>query len=185
MKTKKYAGGGRADEKIDLEQDVKDFYHRHSSPDFRRKKISEMTGKDVARIPKEAALMVGTGVGVPLGAAASGIYNLGVDAKNAVKSAIAKREDDALAEAMRKDSYNEPELEPIPRRGTTPDQMRSMVKEAELRRTFGPTQDQRDRAARGMKKGGAVKMAKGGSVSSASKRADGCAVKGKTRGMMR
>jgi len=35
----------------------------------------------------------------------------------------------------------------------------------------------------GMKKGGAVKkMASGGKVSSASKRADGCAVKGKTRG---
>jgi hypothetical protein len=38
----------------------------------------------------------------------------------------------------------------------------------------------------GARKGGYVKkMAKGGSVSSASKRADGCAVKGKTRGMMR
>jgi hypothetical protein len=35
----------------------------------------------------------------------------------------------------------------------------------------------------GMKKGGSVKkMASGGKVSSASKRADGCAVKGKTRG---
>ena len=34
----------------------------------------------------------------------------------------------------------------------------------------------------GMKKGGVVKMAKGGSASS---RADGCATKGKTRGMMR
>jgi hypothetical protein len=34
------------------------------------------------------------------------------------------------------------------------------------------------------RKGGAVKMAKGGSVSSASKRADGCAVKGKTKGRM-
>jgi hypothetical protein len=37
----------------------------------------------------------------------------------------------------------------------------------------------------GMKKGGKVKakkMAKGGSVGSASKRADGCCVKGKTRG---
>ena len=34
-----------------------------------------------------------------------------------------------------------------------------------------------------MKKGGSVKkMAKGGSVSSASKRADGCATKGKTKG---
>ena len=38
-------------------------------------------------------------------------------------------------------------------------------------------------ASRTMKKGGTVKkMAKGGSVSSASKRADGCAVKGKTKG---
>ena len=37
--------------------------------------------------------------------------------------------------------------------------------------------------AAGMKKGGAVKkMAKGGSTSSASKRADGCAIKGKTKG---
>ena len=39
--------------------------------------------------------------------------------------------------------------------------------------------------ATGMKKGGKVKakkMAKGGSVSSASKRADGCAIKGKTKG---
>jgi hypothetical protein len=36
-----------------------------------------------------------------------------------------------------------------------------------------------------MKEGGAVKkMAKGGSVSSASKRADGCAIKGKTKGRM-
>lgn len=35
------------------------------------------------------------------------------------------------------------------------------------------------------KKGGKVKkMAKGGSVSSASKRADGCAVRGKTKGRM-
>ena len=33
-----------------------------------------------------------------------------------------------------------------------------------------------------MKKGGAVKYKKGGSVSSASKRADGCATKGKTKG---
>ena len=38
------------------------------------------------------------------------------------------------------------------------------------------------RSALGMKKGGAVKMASGGSVSSASRRADGIATKGKTRG---
>jgi hypothetical protein len=39
-----------------------------------------------------------------------------------------------------------------------------------------------DRPRGGMKKGGKVKMASGGKVSSASKRADGCATKGKTRG---
>jgi hypothetical protein len=45
--------------------------------------------------------------------------------------------------------------------------------------------NERIRNAFGMKKGGAVKkMASGGSVSSASKRADGIAVKGKTRGKM-
>jgi hypothetical protein len=44
---------------------------------------------------------------------------------------------------------------------------------------------QRLRAAFGMKKGGAAKkMASGGMTSSASKRADGIAVKGKTRGKM-
>jgi hypothetical protein len=43
----------------------------------------------------------------------------------------------------------------------------------------------REPAKLGMKKGGSVKkMASGGKVSSASKRADGCAVKGKTRGRM-
>ena len=36
----------------------------------------------------------------------------------------------------------------------------------------------------GARKGGMVKMKKGGSVSSASKRADGCATKGKTKGRM-
>ena len=42
-----------------------------------------------------------------------------------------------------------------------------------------------DKFEKVLKKGGAVKkMAKGGSVSSASKRADGCAVKGKTKGRM-
>jgi hypothetical protein len=48
---------------------------------------------------------------------------------------------------------------------------------------------EQDAAERGepsaMKRGGAVKkMAKGGSVSSASKRADGCAQRGKTKGRM-
>lgn len=53
----------------------------------------------------------------------------------------------------------------------------------------GPTDtrsiNQRLRAAFGMKKGGATKkMASGGMTSSASKRADGIATKGKTRGKM-
>ena len=43
---------------------------------------------------------------------------------------------------------------------------------------------QRLRSAFGMNKGGATKMASGGMTSSASKRADGIAVKGKTRGKM-
>jgi hypothetical protein len=43
----------------------------------------------------------------------------------------------------------------------------------------------REPAKLGMKKGGAVKkMASGGKVSSASKRADGCAMRGKTKGRM-
>jgi hypothetical protein len=41
---------------------------------------------------------------------------------------------------------------------------------------------QTKREARGKAKGGAVKMAKGGKVFSASNRADGCCVKGKTKG---
>jgi hypothetical protein len=36
----------------------------------------------------------------------------------------------------------------------------------------------------GMKKGGTVKKAKGGRVSTASKRGDGCCIKGKTKGRM-
>lgn len=51
---------------------------------------------------------------------------------------------------------------------------------AEIARRAGVTGDDRTT----MKKGGKVikKMAKGGKVSSASKRADGCATKGKTKG---
>ena len=57
------------------------------------------------------------------------------------------------------------------------------------RKGSGPTDsrsaNQRIKEALGMKKGGSVKkMASGGSVSSASKRADGIATKGKTRGRM-
>ena len=63
----------------------------------------------------------------------------------------------------------------------TQDESRAMAREARLR-------DQLDQPRQltgelSFKKGGKVKkMAKGGSVSSASKRADGCATKGKTKG---
>ena len=51
----------------------------------------------------------------------------------------------------------------------------------------GPTLDRGMRGMPrrpGMKKGGCVKKAAGGKVGSASKRADGCAIKGKTKGKM-
>jgi hypothetical protein len=87
-------------------------------------------------------------------------------------------------------------------RGTRSDTKASPVDETKLslsdrfklsrdrsRSGSGPTDtrsvSQRLRAAFGMKKGGeAKKMASGGSTSSASKRADGIASKGKTRGKM-
>jgi hypothetical protein len=79
------------------------------------------------------------------------------------------------------------------------DQIAGKMKELKLRRTYGPTQDERDRMERtdlaaeatgqpavyrsvDGKSGGMgpiKKMAKGGS---ASNRADGCATKGKTKG---
>jgi len=81
------------------------------------------------------------------------------------------------------------------------DQIAGKMKDLKLRRTYGPTQDERDRMertdlaaeAKGTspvyrsvdgKSGGMgplKKMAKGGSASS---RADGCCVKGKTKGAM-
>jgi hypothetical protein len=68
------------------------------------------------------------------------------------------------------------------------DQRRGVAREAALESRYGPSQAQRDRMERsGMKKGGAVKkMAGGGSVktSSASRRGDGIAQRGKTKGRM-
>jgi hypothetical protein len=57
----------------------------------------------------------------------------------------------------------------------TPSEMEAMI----------PKLGRKEPLKLGMKKGGSVKkMASGGKVSSASKRADGCCVKGKTRGRM-
>ena len=73
-----------------------------------------------------------------------------------------------------------------------PGMARSIKKEAdkyqneeEKRRMEEQAAAEQAAAGGGMKKGGKVKkMAKGGSVGSASKRADGIATKGKTRGRM-
>lgn len=71
----------------------------------------------------------------------------------------------------------EPEMAPIPRKATKrPAQMEEMMQEVK------DAKDRKKISDMGYKKGGAVKkMAVGGSVSSASKRGDGCAQRGKTR----
>ena len=90
---------------------------------------------------------------------------------------------------------------PSLRSSLSDDQIAGKMKELKLRQTYGPTQDERDRRERAElaaeakgtppvyrsvdgKSGGMgpiKKMAKGGS---ASKRADGCCAKGKTKGRM-
>ena len=158
---KKYAGGGMPDGKEDTYVNkLQDFYLKNSDPSFRNAKISDMTLKDVAKIPKEAALVAGL---IP-GVAAAGTADAVVGAKNFVKERIdTKRKLNAMPE-----EFSEPvdmSTPRPPRRELNEDQKRSMAKEKDLKTRYG--------------------MKKGGSVSSASKRADGCAVKGKTRGMMR
>ena len=96
-----------------------------------------------------------------------------------------------------------------PLRQTVPslsdDQIAGKMKAQKLKDTYGPNQDERDRMERASlateakvepevymspdgRSGGMgplKKMAKGGSIkSSASRRADGCATKGKTKGRM-
>jgi hypothetical protein len=158
---------------------LRDYYDRNTDPSLQGKKIPDLTLKDAAKIPKQAALTASL---IP-GIAGAAVADVGVNAKNFIK--------DKLETRRQLKSLPEEFSEPVdmstprpPRRELNEDQKRSIAREAERRSTFGSTQDQRDRAARGMKKGGAVKMAKGGSVSSASKRADGCAVRGKTKGLM-
>jgi len=77
-----------------------------------------------------------------------------------------------------------PEAESKPSKRTSNDAIGDLIKKLGSGRV-GTTPSSFTDYIPGAKRGGAVKMAKGGSVSSASKRADGCAVKGKTRGMMR
>ena len=155
---KKYADGGATKEDATYMNKLQDFYLKNSDPSFRNGKISDMTLKDVAKIPKEAALVAGL---IP-GVAVAGTADAAVGAKNFVKDRIdAKRKLNAMPE-----EFSEPvdmSTPRPPRRELNEDQKRSMAKEKDLKTRYG------------MKKGGAV---------SASKRADGCAVKGKTRGKM-
>lgn len=75
---------------------------------------------------------------------------------------------------------------------STPTDVSSMMANIGTRPSFGITPGREVdprvlnamQRAGGMKKGGTVKKKSGGMVSKASKRADGCAVKGKTRGRM-
>jgi hypothetical protein len=163
---------------------LEDWYLNNSSADFRNKKISDMNLKDVAKIPKEAALVASLVPAIP----AAGIADDFVKAKKAyaqqkqtqLRDEIADSEDEAVGRAPTV-------IPPFKRQPLTRDQIAGKEKVENLRRTYGPSQDERDRMERGgMKKGGKVKkMAKGGSVkSSASRRADGCAAKGKTKGRM-
>jgi hypothetical protein len=77
-----------------------------------------------------------------------------------------------------------PEAESKPSKRTSNDAIGDLVKRLGSGRV-GTTPSSFSEPIGGKKGGYVKKMAKGGSVSSASKRADGCAVKGKTRGMMR
>jgi hypothetical protein len=148
------------------------------------KKISEMTLKDVGNIPKQAALTAGLIPAIPIAGFADDIVKgkKGYDAykQKQLRDDIADSEDEAIGRAP-------PIIPPFKKQPLTRDQIAGKEKVESLRRTYGPSQDERDRMERGgMKKGGKVKaMANGGSVkSSASRRADGCCAKGRTKGRM-
>jgi hypothetical protein len=164
---------------------LQDFYLDNSSADFRNKKIPNMTLSDVAKIPKEAGLLMATGIATPFAGMAddaiAGTKKLKKDyaqyQQKKLRDDIADSEDAAVGNAPTV-------VPPFKAQPLTKDQIAGKEKVENLRRTYGPSQDERDRMKRGgMKKGGTVKMAKGGSVkSSAASRGDGCCVKGKTKG---
>ena len=156
---KKYADGGMPDGKVDYEQDVKDFYDKHSSKELRDLKVKDVRPKHLGSAAKEVGLMLGTTASLLPAKIASGVVNTSRDLKNAANT---KKQLDAMPE-----EFSEPvdmSTPRPPRRELNEDQKRSMAKEKDLKTRYG------------MKKGGSV---------SASKRADGCAVRGKTKGMMR
>jgi hypothetical protein len=163
MKKKRFAGGGMSNDKVDYEQDVKDFYNKHSSKELRDLKVKDVRPKHIGLAAKEAGLMLGTTASLLPAQIASGVVNTTRDLK---KAAATKRQLKAMPE-----EFSEPvdmSTPRPPRRELNADQMRSMAKEQDLKDRYGSS-------GRGMKKGGSVK-------SSASSRADGCAQRGKTRG---
>ena len=166
---------------------LQDWYLANSDSAFRNKKISDMNLQDVARIPKEAALLAALYPSIPVAGFADEFvkgkkdyqeYRRKQDVLNA-RDAAAEAEDEAIGRAPK--IFSSPSRQPL-----SEDQKRSIARELDLENRYGPNQATRDRMSRGaMKKGGAVKMAKGGSVkSSASRRGDGIAQRGKTKGRM-
>ena len=157
MKTKKYADGGATKTKTPYTETP----YMDKLRAYAERNTQNIKGlKDVAKIPKQAALTASL---IP-GIAGAAVADVGVNAKNFIK--------DKLETRRQLKSLPEEFSEPVdmstprpPRRELNEDQKRSMAKERDLKDRYG--------------------MKKGGSVSSASKRADGCAVKGKTRGVMR
>lgn len=203
MRKKRFAEGGEADgggysgslpplrpstqrSNTNLD-DLQDWYLKHSDSSFRNKKIPDMTLRDVARIPKEAALAAALVPAVPVAGFADEFvkakedyrqYRNKKDILDALDAA-AQAEDEAIGRAPK--IFSAPSRQPL-----SEDQKRGLAREADLESRYGPNQATRDRMARGaMKKGGVVKkMAKGGKVSSASRRGDGIAQRGKTKGRM-
>jgi hypothetical protein len=205
MKKKRFADGGAAEgggysgslpplkpnsQRASTYSDrLQDWYLENSNSSFRNKKVPDMTLRDVARIPKEAALAAALVPAAPVAGFADEFvkgkkdyqeYRKKQDVLNARDSA-AEAEDEAIGRAPK--IFSRPGRQPL-----SEDQKRGVAREAALESRYGPSQAQRDRMERGaMKKGGAVKkMAGGGSVktSSASRRGDGIAQRGKTKGRM-
>ena len=165
MKTKKYAGGGASKTDTPYTETpymnkLRDYYDRNTHRPFHEKKIPDLSLKDAVKIPKEVALTTSL---IP-GIAGAAVADVGVNAKNFIKDKLeTRRQLNAMPE-----EFSEPvdmSTPRPPRRELNEDQKRSMAKKQDLKDRYG--------------------MKKGGSVSSASKRADGCAVRGKTKGMMR
>ena len=204
MKKKRFAEGGEVEgggysgslpplkpssQRADTYSDrLQDWYLANSDSSFRNKKISDMNLQDVARIPKEAALAAALVPSSPAAGFADEFVKGKKDYQEYRKKQDVLNERDAAAEAEDEAIGRAPKIFSRPgRQPLSEDQKRSVARELELESRYGPSQATRDRMARGaMKKGGAVKMAKGGSVkvSTASRRGDGIAQRGKTKGRM-